>query len=100
MKESILTKNAPQPIGPYSQAIKYDNMLFISGQIPMNPETEKLVQLTDKIQVELDYPTFSDVLNSDLGIKSTASEQLFSMMNFLNLQNPPGCKFLISIQFQ
>ena len=47
------------------------------------PETEKLVQLTDKIQVELDYPTFSDVLNSDLGIKSTASEQLFSMMNFV-----------------
>lgn len=43
MKEPILTKNAPQPIGPYSQAIKYDNMLFISGQIPMNPETEKLV---------------------------------------------------------
>jgi len=47
------------------------------------PETEKLVQLTDKIQVELDYPTFSDILNSDLGIKSTASEQLFSMMNFV-----------------
>ena len=47
------------------------------------PEAEKLVQLTDKIQVELDYPTFSDVLNSDLGIKSTASEQLFSMMNFV-----------------
>ena len=43
MKKPILTKNAPQPIGPYSQAIKYDNMLFISGQIPMNPETEKLV---------------------------------------------------------
>ena len=34
MKEQILTKNAPEPIGPYNQAIKYDNMLFVSGQIP------------------------------------------------------------------
>ena len=43
MKKAILTKKAPAPIGPYNQAIKYNNMVFISGQIPMNPNDGKLV---------------------------------------------------------
>ena len=39
MKEVISTTAAPGAIGPYSQAIKTGNMLFCSGQIPVNPET-------------------------------------------------------------
>ena len=42
-KEIISTKNAPQAIGPYSQAVKTGNLMFISGQIPLNPETGDLV---------------------------------------------------------
>ena len=42
-KEIISTKNAPQAIGPYSQAVKTGNLIFISGQIPLNPETGDLV---------------------------------------------------------
>ena len=38
-KEIISTKNAPQAIGPYSQAVKAGNLMFISGQIPLDPET-------------------------------------------------------------
>ena len=39
MKKTIInTKNAPAPIGPYNQAIKIDNMLFISGQVAMDPQ--------------------------------------------------------------
>lgn len=37
MKTAISTTNAPGAIGPYSQAIKTGNLLFISGQIPVNP---------------------------------------------------------------
>ena len=38
MKKRIInTENAPAPIGPYNQAIKIDNMLFISGQVAMDP---------------------------------------------------------------
>ncbi len=37
MKKIINTKNAPVPIGPYNQAIKIGNMLFISGQVAMDP---------------------------------------------------------------
>lgn len=44
MKKVIFTKNAPAPIGPYSQAIENNNMLFISGQIPVDPKTGKLVE--------------------------------------------------------
>ncbi len=38
----INTNNAPAPIGPYNQAVKAGNMLFISGQIALNPETGQL----------------------------------------------------------
>ncbi|MCB0484235.1 MAG: RidA family protein [Flavobacteriales bacterium] len=39
MKEIILTDAAPAPIGPYSQAVKAGNFLFVSGQIPIKPAT-------------------------------------------------------------
>ncbi|UOD34242.1 RidA family protein [Deferribacteraceae bacterium V6Fe1] len=41
--EFINTKNAPAAIGPYSQAVRVNNMLFVSGQIPINPQTGELV---------------------------------------------------------
>jgi 2-iminobutanoate/2-iminopropanoate deaminase len=44
MKEAILSDGAPAPIGPYSQAIRYGNLLFISGQIPLDPKTGKMVE--------------------------------------------------------
>lgn len=42
MKEVISTTNAPAAIGPYSQAIKCGNLLFCSGQIPVNPATGEI----------------------------------------------------------
>jgi reactive intermediate/imine deaminase len=42
-KEIISTNKAPQAIGPYSQAVKTGDLIFISGQIPLNPETGDLV---------------------------------------------------------
>jgi 2-iminobutanoate/2-iminopropanoate deaminase len=43
VKEVIATKGAPKAIGPYSQGILVGNMLFCSGQIPINPKTGELV---------------------------------------------------------
>lgn len=43
MKKKIHTQNAPQAIGPYSQAITLNNLLFISGQIPADPKTREIV---------------------------------------------------------
>src|SRR3954467_2273956 len=42
-KKVINTAKAPAPIGPYNQAIISNNMMFISGQIPLNAETNELV---------------------------------------------------------
>ena len=43
MKTIINTINAPAPIGPYSQAVKAGNFVFVSGQIPLDPQTGTLV---------------------------------------------------------
>lgn len=42
-KKVILTKNAPQPIGPYSQAVRAGDFLYCSGQIPLHPESGEIV---------------------------------------------------------
>ena len=49
-KQIINTLNAPDPIGPYSQAVKTGGMLFISGQVAIKPGTSELI--TDNIQKE------------------------------------------------
>lgn len=46
MKSIIYTENAPAPIGPYSQAVQTGNMLFVSGQIAIDPETNQLIEGT------------------------------------------------------
>jgi 2-iminobutanoate/2-iminopropanoate deaminase len=43
MPEAITTKNAPAAIGPYSQAVRAVGLLFISGQIPLEPSTGQVV---------------------------------------------------------
>lgn len=50
MKKIITSKNAPSPIGPYSQAVLKGNTLFISGQIALNPESGDL--MTGDIKAE------------------------------------------------
>ena len=48
----INTSNAPKAIGPYSQGIYYNNFVYTSGQIPLNPQTNKLVQDDFKAEVK------------------------------------------------
>ena len=43
MKTEIYSNNAPKPIGPYSQAIKHGNMIFISGQIAMDYQNNSII---------------------------------------------------------
>ena len=44
MKKKISTKKAPEAIGPYSQGIETESLIFLSGQIPLDPESMKLVE--------------------------------------------------------
>jgi 2-iminobutanoate/2-iminopropanoate deaminase len=52
MKEKIFTPDAPRAIGPYSQAIQYGDLLFISGQIPIDPKTGNLVEGDIEVQTK------------------------------------------------
>lgn len=42
--EKVNTDNVPKAVGPYSQAVKYGNLVFCSGQIGINPQTNELVE--------------------------------------------------------
>ena len=46
MKKPIFTNKAPAAIGPYSQAVQWGDVVFISGQIPLNPENDQLNNAT------------------------------------------------------
>lgn len=52
MKKILNTTSAPAPIGPYNQAIEFNGLLFISGQIAIDPQSGELK--TDSIEVEAD----------------------------------------------
>src|SRR5690554_607439 len=43
MKRIISTENAPKAVGPYSQAVEANGTLYVAGQVPLNPETMKVV---------------------------------------------------------
>ncbi len=61
-KEIIITNNAPAPIGPYNQAVQYGDMLFISGQIPIDPATGNLVQTDIKAETKQVMENLSAIL--------------------------------------
>ena len=75
-KKAILTKKAPLPIGPYSQAIQFDNLVFISGQIPVNPKNGKLIssgikEETNKVMTNIQHILEEAKMNFNNVVKTT-----------------------------
>ena len=75
-KKIIRTKNAPAPIGPYNQAVAYGNMLFISGQIALDPKTGDLVmgsipEETEKVMKNLEAILAEAGMNFSHVLKTT-----------------------------
>ena len=62
--EKVYTKNAPDAIGPYSQAQKVGNFVFTSGQIPINPATGNVEAVTITEQTEQVCKNLSAVLEA------------------------------------
>ena len=89
MKKASATKNAPAAIGPYSQATQVNGMLFISGQLPINPErgkflvggvaeqTHQSLKNVKAILEEAGY-TFKDVVKTTVFLSDMAD---FAAMN-------------------
>ncbi|MCX6115999.1 MAG: RidA family protein [Proteobacteria bacterium] len=88
-KQAIQTTNAPGAIGPYSQAIRVGNLLFISGQIPIDPKTGSVVdagivaetrQVLENLKAILEASggTMDDIVKTTIYLKDIAK---FSQVN-------------------
>ncbi len=64
MKTIIATENAPAAVGPYSQAVRAGNMLYCSGQIPLDPATGEMVQGDITAQAEQIMRNIAAVLSA------------------------------------
>ena len=96
MKEIIKTKNAPAPIGPYNQAIKAGNTLYISGQIPLIPSTMELLKGTIQEETELVMESLKSILNeAGMNFENVVKTTIFidDMDNFHNVNEVYGKYF-------
>jgi len=64
MRQAVATPNAPAAIGPYSQAIRAGNMLFLSGQIPIDPGTGNLVSGGIEAQTHQVFRNIGEILTA------------------------------------
>lgn len=62
-KKVIRTENAPAPIGPYNQAIQYGDMLYVSGQIAIDPQSNELVRGSIQDETHMVMKNLKAVLN-------------------------------------
>jgi reactive intermediate/imine deaminase len=88
MKKKISTDKAPAAIGPYSQGIETQDLIFLSGQIPLDPETMKLVD-GDENQIRQVFKNVNALceevgLGLDHIVKLNVSLQDLSLFNSVN----------------
>ena len=96
MKKIIKTKNAPKPIGPYNQAVKAGNTLYISGQIPLIPSTMELFSGTIKEETELVMQSLNSILEeAGMNFENVVKTTIFidDMNNFQHVNEVYGKYF-------
>ena len=96
MKEIVYTKNAPDPVGPYSQAILTNNTLFISGQVALDPNNGDMINSSieeETLQVMNNLKAILNEVGFDFSnvIKSTI--YLSDMNNFSKVNEVYGSFF-------
>lgn len=92
-KKIITTLNAPAPLGPYNQAVKSGNTLYISGQIPLIPETMELFSGTIKEETELVMNHLNAILEAaDMKFEHVVKTSIFidDMDNFGKINDVYG----------
>ncbi len=102
MKDVVATDRGPKAIGPYSQAIKANGFVFVSGQIPLDPHTQQLVEGGAARQTERVLENLKGIVEAagsslDRAVKTTvflADLKDFAAMNEVYAQyfrsNPPA----------
>ncbi len=95
-KEIINTSQAPAPIGPYNQATSANNMLFISGQIPADPETGELLMSSIEEETHRVMKNLKAILEAaGLGFENVLKTSIFisDMDNFSRINEVYGSYF-------
>ncbi len=95
-KEIIISKDAPAPIGPYSQAVKAGDWLFASGQIALDPQTGKLVESGVEDETRLVMKNIEAVLKAaGMGFENVVKTSIFlaSMDDFAKVNAIYGERF-------
>ena len=83
-KKYIYTEKAPSAIGAYSQAVKFNGIVYLSGQIPLDPKTMILISSEIEIQIEQVFINLSHVLKAS---GSSLGEILKLNVYLTNLEN-------------
>jgi 2-iminobutanoate/2-iminopropanoate deaminase len=102
MKKIIHTTNAPEAIGPYSQAVEINNTLYISGQLPMDPKTmeipegieDQIDQVMKNIGAILNEAGYSyeDVVKSTIFLKDISDFQVVNVFYGKYYQEDPPAR--------
>lgn len=78
MKKSISTTNAPAAIGPYSQAVEINGMVFVSGQLPIDPSTGLIISGNIKEQTAQVFRNICNILSeAGLGMENIVKTTVF-----------------------
>ena len=64
MREAVSTASAPKAIGPYSQAIRAGSLVFVSGQIPIDPATGNLIEGDIRAQTHRVFENLGEILKA------------------------------------
>jgi len=102
MKKIVATDDAPQAIGPYSQAIQYGDFLFVSGQIAIDPKTGNIIEGDIEAQTEQVLKNISAIITeAGMSLQNTVKCTCFlkDMNDFIRFnsvyenyfsENPPA----------
>ena len=96
MREAVSSSSAPKAIGPYSQAIKAGTLLFVSGQVPIDPATGNLIDGDIATQTHRVFKNIGEILKAagasfDAVVRSTV--YLLDMNDFAKMNEVYGTYF-------
>lgn len=109
MKKVVFTDKAPKPIGPYSQAVCIDGLLFISGQIPIDPSTGQLItegfenqvrRVLDNIKaiVEASGGTMEDIVKTTVFLRDISKFQVFNEIYARYFEKDPPARSVVEVR--
>lgn len=97
MKKTVFTQKSPKPVGPYSQAVKADKFLYVSGQLPIDPKVGKIVSVGIELQTRQVMENIRNILEtSDYSMKDIIYSTVYlSSMTLFDSFNNEYAKFFV-----